>query len=140
GPSYNQNFDGNYYSHKSPSFPCFDNWGGSHENFQCQRIAQNIDFSGSDQIQNPQYPDVQENPLTNDEFEALMKENDDNINNLEIVFDHFQKQCEQKQEDFLNEMRNFMQNLQDGLPIPPPGVEKETEATTDTELLSTEDI
>nr|GEX83845.1 hypothetical protein [Tanacetum cinerariifolium] len=37
-------------------------------------------------------------------------------------------------------MRNFMQNLHDGLPIPPPGVEKETEAPTDTELLSTEDI
>nr|GEZ70145.1 hypothetical protein [Tanacetum cinerariifolium] len=37
-------------------------------------------------------------------------------------------------------MRNFMQNLHDGLPVPPPGVEKETEAPTDTELLSTEDI
>nr|GFB41496.1 hypothetical protein [Tanacetum cinerariifolium] len=33
-----------------------------------------------------------------------------------------------------------MQNLHDGLPIPPPGVEKEHEATKDTELPSTEDI
>nr|GEV87426.1 hypothetical protein [Tanacetum cinerariifolium] len=30
----------------------------SHETFQCQPMAQNIDFSGSDQIQTPQYPDV----------------------------------------------------------------------------------
>nr|GEW43563.1 hypothetical protein [Tanacetum cinerariifolium] len=45
-----------------------------------------------------------------------------------------------KFDDLLNQMRNFMQNLYDGLPIPPPGVEKEPEATKDTELLSTEDI
>nr|GFA16159.1 hypothetical protein [Tanacetum cinerariifolium] len=58
-PSYNQNYDGNYYSYDSPSFPCCDNCGGSHETFQCQPIAQNIDFSGSDQIQTPQYPEIQ---------------------------------------------------------------------------------
>nr|GFD11207.1 hypothetical protein [Tanacetum cinerariifolium] len=40
------------------------------------------------------------------------------------------------QDDLLNQMRNFMQNLHDG----PPGVDKEHEATTDTELPSTEDI
>nr|GEY34229.1 reverse transcriptase domain-containing protein [Tanacetum cinerariifolium] len=57
-PSYNQNYDDNYYPHESPSFPCCDNCGGSHETFQCQPMAQNIDFSGSDQIQTPQYPDV----------------------------------------------------------------------------------
>nr|GFA26714.1 hypothetical protein [Tanacetum cinerariifolium] len=96
----------------------------------------NIDFSGSDQIQNPQYPDIQENPLTNNEFEAFMKANDDKINNLEIEFDHFQKQCEQMQDDLLNQMRNFMQNFQNG----PPGEDKEHEATTDTKLPSTEDI
>nr|GFB77374.1 hypothetical protein [Tanacetum cinerariifolium] len=95
-----------------------------------------IDFFGSDQIQNPQYPDIQENPLTNDEFEAFMKANDDKINNLEIEFDHFQKQCEQMQVDLLNQMRNFMQNFQNG----PPSEDKEHEATTDTELPSTEDI
>nr|GEU51400.1 hypothetical protein [Tanacetum cinerariifolium] len=33
-----------------------------------------------------------------------------------------------------------MQNLYDGPPIPPPGVDKEHEATKDTELSSTEDI
>nr|GFC56376.1 hypothetical protein [Tanacetum cinerariifolium] len=37
-------------------------------------------------------------------------------------------------------MRNFMQSFHDGPPIPPPGVDKEHEATTNTELPSTEDI
>nr|GEX98774.1 hypothetical protein [Tanacetum cinerariifolium] len=57
-PSYNQNYDGNYYPHELPSFPCCDNCGGSHETFHCQPMDQNIDFSGSDQIQTSQYPDV----------------------------------------------------------------------------------
>nr|GEX47080.1 hypothetical protein [Tanacetum cinerariifolium] len=57
-PSYNQNYDGNYYSHDLPSFPCCDNCEESHEDFQCQPMAQNIDFSGSDQIQTPQYPEI----------------------------------------------------------------------------------
>nr|GEX78351.1 hypothetical protein [Tanacetum cinerariifolium] len=135
-PSYNQNYDGNYYSHNLPSFPCCDYCGGSHETYQCQPIDHNIYFSGSDQIQNPQYPDVQENPLTNDEFEAFMKANDDKMNDLEITFDQFQKQCEQMQDDLLNQMRNFIQNFQNG----PPGEDKEHEATTDTELFSNEDI
>nr|GFC49711.1 hypothetical protein [Tanacetum cinerariifolium] len=56
-PSYNQNYDDNYYPHESPSFPCFDYYGGSHETFQCQPDNQNVDFSGSDQIQTLQYPD-----------------------------------------------------------------------------------
>nr|GFC62310.1 hypothetical protein [Tanacetum cinerariifolium] len=38
--------------------------------------------------------------------------------------------------DLLNQMRNFIQNFQNG----PPGEDKEHEATTDTKLLSTEDI
>nr|GEY35130.1 hypothetical protein [Tanacetum cinerariifolium] len=57
-PSYNQNCDDNYYPYESPSFPCCDNCGESHETFQCQPMAQNIDFSSSDQIQTPQYHDV----------------------------------------------------------------------------------
>nr|GEV55180.1 hypothetical protein [Tanacetum cinerariifolium] len=58
GPSYNKNYNDNYYPHESPSFPFCNNCGGSHETFQCQPIDQNIDFSGSDQIQTPQYPEV----------------------------------------------------------------------------------
>nr|GEW96667.1 reverse transcriptase domain-containing protein [Tanacetum cinerariifolium] len=55
-PSYNQNYNDNYYSHDLPSFPCCDNCGGSHATFECQPMDQNIDFFGSDQIQTPQYP------------------------------------------------------------------------------------
>nr|GEY61765.1 hypothetical protein [Tanacetum cinerariifolium] len=78
-PSYNQNYGDNYYPHESPIYPCCDYYGGSHETFQCQPDNQNVDFSVSDQIQTPQYPDV--NPpspeITNEEiFQAkgdLMK-------------------------------------------------------------------
>nr|GEY90955.1 reverse transcriptase domain-containing protein [Tanacetum cinerariifolium] len=57
-PSYNQNYDDNYYPHESLSFPCCDYCGGSHETFQCQPDNQNIEFFGSDQIQTLQYSDV----------------------------------------------------------------------------------
>nr|GEZ10307.1 hypothetical protein [Tanacetum cinerariifolium] len=57
-PSYNQNYDDNYYPHESLSYPCCDYCGESHETFQCQPDNQNDDFSGSDQIQTPQYSDV----------------------------------------------------------------------------------
>nr|GEY53527.1 hypothetical protein [Tanacetum cinerariifolium]GEY81703.1 hypothetical protein [Tanacetum cinerariifolium] len=69
------------------------------------------------------------------------------MNDLQFKLDNFQKnqqdfqeKFEQMQDDLLNKMRNFMQNLHDGLLIPPPGVDKEHEATTDTELPGTEDI
>nr|GEU81018.1 reverse transcriptase domain-containing protein [Tanacetum cinerariifolium] len=95
----------------------------SHETFQCQPTDQNVDLSGDDQIQNPHYPDVQENPLTNDEFKAYRNVNDANMNDLEFKLDNFQKnqkdfqeKFEQMQDDLLNQMRNFMQNLHDGPP------------------------
>nr|GFA37401.1 hypothetical protein [Tanacetum cinerariifolium] len=44
------------------------------------------------------------------------------------------------QDGFINQIRNFMQNFHDGLLIPPPGEDKEHEATMDTALTSTEDI
>nr|GEZ61742.1 hypothetical protein [Tanacetum cinerariifolium] len=70
--SYNQNYNGNYYSHESPSFPCCDNCGGSHETFQCQPMDQSIDFSGSNQIQTPQYPDFHppSQEISNEVFQA----------------------------------------------------------------------
>nr|GEU45607.1 hypothetical protein [Tanacetum cinerariifolium] len=55
-PSYNQNYNDNYYPHDSPSFLCCDNCGESHETFQCQPMNQNTDSSSFDQIQMPQYP------------------------------------------------------------------------------------
>nr|GEY37758.1 ribonuclease H-like domain-containing protein [Tanacetum cinerariifolium] len=44
-PSYNQNYNDNYYPHDLPSF-------------ECQPMDQNIDFSGSDQIQTPHYSEI----------------------------------------------------------------------------------
>nr|GEV19679.1 hypothetical protein [Tanacetum cinerariifolium] len=55
-PSYNQNYNDNYYSHDLPSFLCCDNCGGSHATFQCQPMDQNNDSSCFDQIQPSQYP------------------------------------------------------------------------------------
>nr|GEW94280.1 hypothetical protein [Tanacetum cinerariifolium] len=69
-PSYNQNYDDNYYSHDLPSYPCCDYCGGSHKTFQCQPDNQNVDFSGSDQIQSPQYPEIH-NPSQADVEEVL---------------------------------------------------------------------
>nr|GEU51207.1 uncharacterized mitochondrial protein AtMg00810-like [Tanacetum cinerariifolium] len=76
--SYNQNYNDNYYPYDLLSFPCCDNCGGSHETFQCQPMAQNIDFSGFDQFQTPQYPDVHPSSpeISNEVFQAkgdLMK-------------------------------------------------------------------
>nr|GEZ36861.1 hypothetical protein [Tanacetum cinerariifolium] len=53
----------------------------------------------------------------------------------------FQMSFKKKQDDLLNQMRNFMQNFHNGPSIPPPGVEQEpTEATKDTKLPSNKDI
>nr|GEU90934.1 hypothetical protein [Tanacetum cinerariifolium] len=54
-PSYNQNYDDNYYPHNLPSFLCCEICGGPHATFQCQLINQ--DSSGFDQIQLSQYPE-----------------------------------------------------------------------------------
>nr|GEX82664.1 reverse transcriptase domain-containing protein [Tanacetum cinerariifolium] len=123
---------------------------------------------------------LQQNPITNNKFEAYTKANDANMTNLQLKFDNFQrnqqdfqKSFEKKQDDFQMMMMSFMQNLHnnkassssslpsnnipnprneakaittrsgisyDGPPIPPPVVEKEPEATKDTELPSTENI
>nr|GEW70284.1 hypothetical protein [Tanacetum cinerariifolium] len=55
-PSYNQNYNDNYYPHNSSIFLCCDNYGGPHATFQCQPMNQKINSSGFDQIQPPQYP------------------------------------------------------------------------------------
>nr|GEW70528.1 hypothetical protein [Tanacetum cinerariifolium] len=58
------------------------------------------------------------------------------LDNFQKNKQDFQEKFEQIQDDLLNQMRNFMQNLHDR----PHGVDKEHEATTNTELPSTEDI
>nr|GEZ72687.1 hypothetical protein [Tanacetum cinerariifolium] len=86
-PSYNQNYDDNYYPHESPSFPCCDYCGGSHETFQSQPMDQNINFSGSDQIQTPQYPEV--NPPSQKTSEEVSQAKEDLITSIQIFLEKF---------------------------------------------------
>nr|GEZ79846.1 hypothetical protein [Tanacetum cinerariifolium] len=90
---------------------------GSHENYQCQPDNQNVDLSGSDQIQNPQYLDIY--PL-NDEFEACTNANDD--------------------EDHSVQDKESPENSSEEIVVSNLDQEKEPEVTTDTELPSTKDI
>nr|GEY00518.1 reverse transcriptase domain-containing protein [Tanacetum cinerariifolium] len=60
----------------------------------------------------------QQNTVTQGKFEAYTTANDANMNNLQLKFDNFQrnqqdfrKKFEQKQDDFQNQMMQFMQNL-----------------------------
>nr|GEX78704.1 hypothetical protein [Tanacetum cinerariifolium] len=86
-PSYNQNYDDNYYPHESPSFSCCDYCGGSHETYQCQPDNQNVDFSGPDQIQTPQYPEVY--PLSEETSEEVSQAKEDLITSIQTFLDKF---------------------------------------------------
>nr|GEX52436.1 reverse transcriptase domain-containing protein [Tanacetum cinerariifolium] len=66
---------------------------------------------------------AQQNTVTHSKFKAYTNANDDNMNNLQLKFDNFQKnqqdfqkKFEQKQDDFQNQMMNFMQNLYNNKP------------------------
>nr|GFB70685.1 reverse transcriptase domain-containing protein [Tanacetum cinerariifolium] len=68
--------------------------------------------------QNLNFQAPPQNAITQGKFEAYTTANDANMNNLQLKFDNFQrnqqdfqKKFEQKQDDFLNQMRHFMQNL-----------------------------
>ncbi|GJT96926.1 hypothetical protein Tco_1092444 [Tanacetum coccineum] len=77
GPCYNQDFGFNQPLHYFPSqpqqFPC-ENCGVLHENFQCQPMNQIYDsnfcydpiYSGFDQYQPPQFPEIHYPPQTTD--------------------------------------------------------------------------
>nr|GFC17132.1 hypothetical protein [Tanacetum cinerariifolium] len=69
-PSYNQNYNDNYYPHDSPSFLCCNNCGGSHATFQCQPMDQNTNSSGFDQFQPPQYSSKE---ISNDELKIMLQ-------------------------------------------------------------------
>nr|GFA23189.1 putative reverse transcriptase domain-containing protein [Tanacetum cinerariifolium] len=96
----NQNrFQGNNLNQNRPP-----NQGAIYQN----RPQQNLNF------QAPQ----QQNTVTQGKFEAYTTANDANMNNLQLKFDNFQrnqqdfhKKIEQKQDDFQNQMMQFMQNL-----------------------------
>nr|GEZ66215.1 hypothetical protein [Tanacetum cinerariifolium] len=95
---------------------------------------------------------VSQNSVLNNKFEAYTNANDANMTNLQMKFDNFQKNQQDFQKNSLpsntipnprNEAKSITTQSgisYDGPPIPPPVVEKEIEATKDTELPSTEDI
>nr|GEW55257.1 hypothetical protein [Tanacetum cinerariifolium] len=157
-PSYNQNYDDIYYPHESPSYTCCDYYGGSHETFQCQPDNQNVDFSGSDQIQTPQfnYIPFEENPqilfqtwetffaiqcsqpeYSNELFQKLLKdlkelaEYDQSTNtDCPIFLNSNEGHFVQDKESLENPFNEIADNESD----------LEPEATTDMELSSTKDI
>nr|GEX17859.1 hypothetical protein [Tanacetum cinerariifolium] len=57
-PSYNQNYNDNYYPHDSPSFLCCDKCGDLMKLSSVNLWTKMLIFLGSDQIQTPQYPHV----------------------------------------------------------------------------------
>nr|GEW75044.1 hypothetical protein [Tanacetum cinerariifolium] len=74
---------------------------------------------------------VSQNLVLNNKFKAYTKANDATMTNLQLKFDTFQR----NQQEFQTNGISY-----NGPPIPPPVVEKEPEATKDTELPSTKNI
>nr|GFA40632.1 hypothetical protein [Tanacetum cinerariifolium] len=92
--------------------------------FQSNNLNQNRQPNQGTIYQNrpPQNPNfhalLQQNTVTQYKFESYTTANDANMNNLQLKFDNFQrnhqdfkKKFEQKQDDFQNQMMQFMQNL-----------------------------
>nr|GFB09170.1 hypothetical protein [Tanacetum cinerariifolium] len=92
--------------------------------FQSNNLNQNRQPNQGAIYQNrpPQNPNFQappqQNTVTQGKFEAYTIANDANMNNLQLKFDNFQrnqqdfsKKFEQKQDDFQNQIIQFMQNL-----------------------------
>nr|GEX28327.1 hypothetical protein [Tanacetum cinerariifolium] len=130
-PSYNQNYNDNYYPHESPSFPCCDNCGGSHETFRCQPIDQNIDFSGSDQIQTPQCPDVhppsQEKLL--EDLKELAEYDNSPSRDRPIFFDNDEDHSDQEKEHLENPSNEIdASNSNQGKEKPPQDSDIQTES------------
>nr|GEY26941.1 retrovirus-related Pol polyprotein from transposon TNT 1-94 [Tanacetum cinerariifolium] len=88
-PSYNQNYNGNYYPHDSPGCLCCDNCGGSHPTFQCQPMDQNTDSSGFDQIQSPQYPVIHH--LSQADVEEVLQDKEKFTQNTQTFLEKFNR-------------------------------------------------
>nr|GEW13910.1 reverse transcriptase domain-containing protein [Tanacetum cinerariifolium] len=94
--------------------------------------------------QNPNFQaPPQQNTVTQGKFKAYTIANDANMNNLQLKFDNFQrnqqdfpKKFDQKQDDFQNQMMQFMQNLT----INCVNQQEPVEVTTDTEPQNSDDI
>nr|GEV22293.1 hypothetical protein [Tanacetum cinerariifolium] len=73
----------------------------------CQPIDQNIDFSDSDQIQTPQYPDV--HPPSQEKSEEVSQDKEDLINSIQTFLDKFN--CipfEERPKIYLQAWYNFL--------------------------------
>nr|GEX13316.1 hypothetical protein [Tanacetum cinerariifolium] len=88
-PSYNQNYNDNYYPHDLPSCLCCDNCGGSHETFQCQPMDQNIDSFGFDQIQSPQYPVIHH--LSQADIEEVLQDKEKFMQDTQTFLEKFNR-------------------------------------------------
>nr|GEX51930.1 hypothetical protein [Tanacetum cinerariifolium] len=99
-PSYNQNYNDNYYPHDLPSCLCCDNCGESHETFQCQPMDQNNDSSDFDQIQSPQYPVL-----------SIAWERFSEINDAYLYMRHRPEKIEELMCKLLEDVRNIKEEL-----------------------------
>nr|GFC16880.1 reverse transcriptase domain-containing protein [Tanacetum cinerariifolium] len=105
-------------------FPQPTQQNNNQNHFQSNNLNQNRQPNQGAIYQNrpPQNPNFQappqQNMVTQGKFKAYTTANDVNMNNLQLKFDnfqrnqqYFQKKFEQKQDDFQNQMMQFMQNL-----------------------------
>nr|GEY81911.1 hypothetical protein [Tanacetum cinerariifolium] len=123
-----------------------NNFNSNHN--QNRQNKQGIVYQNPPQQVSTYQAPVSQNSVSNNKFKAYTKANDANMNNLQLKFDtfqrnqqEFQKGFERKQEEFQTKAITTRSGISyNGPPIPPPFVEKEPEATKDTELPSTKDI
>nr|GEW02274.1 hypothetical protein [Tanacetum cinerariifolium] len=110
-----------------------NNFNPNH-NQNCQNNQGNV-YQNQPQQASSYQALVSHNSMSNNRFEAYTKVNDDNMNDLKLKLDSFQKNQNEAKAITTRSGISY-----DGPLIPPPGVEKESKATKDTELLSTENI
>nr|GFC10991.1 hypothetical protein [Tanacetum cinerariifolium] len=109
---------------RPPGFHQPTQQNNNQNHFQGNNLNQNRPTNQGAIYQNrpPQNPNFQappqQNTVTQGKFKAYTIANDANMNNLQLKFDnfqryhqYFQKKFEQKQDDFQNQMMQFMQNL-----------------------------
>nr|GEX99022.1 reverse transcriptase domain-containing protein [Tanacetum cinerariifolium] len=109
---------------RPPGFHQSTQQNNNQNRFQISNLNQNRQPNQGAIYQNrpPQNPNFQalpqQNTVTQGKFKAYTTANDANMNKLQLKFDNFQrnqqdfqKKFEQKQDDFHNQMMQFMQNL-----------------------------
>nr|GEY23557.1 hypothetical protein [Tanacetum cinerariifolium] len=109
---------------RPPGFHQSTQQNNNQNRFQSSNLNQNRQPNQGAIFQNrqPQNPNFQalpqQNAVTQGKFEAYTTANDANMNNLQLKFYNFQrnqqdfhKKFEQKQDDFQNQMMQFMQNI-----------------------------